>query len=120
MAQEKRNIRLQVSGQRNVEGELAAKGELEFRIADASKASIHVDYREDDRLLLGIRSSAGMRIGADRSLKLAGGIDYDLASEEWKGEVEARLELGRAAEVRIEQEFGSNGAATSVALTVIF
>src|SRR5687767_12195553 len=86
-----KKVHLRVSGERNVEGEVAAKGELEFRIADASKAAIHVDYREDDRLVLGIRSSAGFRIAAKRTLKLEGGFDYDLEDDEWVGEVEARL-----------------------------
>jgi hypothetical protein len=115
-----KRVHLRVSGARNVEGEIAAKGELEFQIADASKASIHVDYREDDRLILGIRSSAGFRLAGKRTLKLDGGFDYDLHDDEWVGEVEARLEIGKDVEVRIRQEFGSNGAATSVAVTVAF
>lgn len=113
-------VRLKLSGARNVEGEIAAQGELTFRVADASKASIRVDYREDERLVLGIRSSAGFRISGNNALQLSGGFDYDLESEEWRGDVEAELEVGKDVEVRIRQEFGSNGTATSVALTVTF
>jgi hypothetical protein len=118
--QDPTRVRLKISGERNVEGELSAKGELEFQIADASKAAIHVDYREDDRLILGIRSSSGFKIGGKRKLKLDGGFDYDLADDEWVGDVEARLEFGKDVQVRIRQEFGSNGAATSVSVTVAF
>ena len=119
-ARQDNKVRLKLSGERNVEGEIAAKGELTFRISDASQAAIHFDYREDERLVLGIQSSAGFRISAKNTLQLSGGYDYDLESEEWDGQVQAELDFGKDVEVVIRQEFGSDGTATSVALTVSF
>ena len=113
-------VRLKLSGERNVEGEISTKGELTFQVADASQASIRFDYREDERLVLGIRSSAGFRISGKNTLQLSGGYEYDLESEEWEGDVEAELDFGKDVEVIIRQEFGSDGTATSVALTVSF
>lgn len=113
-------IRLKISGERDVEGDLSTKGEIEFRIADASKASFHFDYREDNRLVLGIRSTAGLKIGGATELTLSGGIQHDLAVEEWKGNVRVDMEFGRNVQAMIEQEFGPKGPTTSVALTVSF
>jgi hypothetical protein len=113
-------VKLKISGERNVEGDLAAKGELEFRIADASKASIHFDYREDRRLVLGIRSTAGFQIGSNTELTLSGGVQHDLEADEWKGNVKAELEFGRDVDVVIEQAFEPGGGTTSVALTIAF
>lgn len=113
-------VRLKISGERNVEGEIAAKGELQFRIADASKASFHFDYREDDRLVVGVRSTAGFRILGDRPLGLSGGFDYDVEREEWKGNVTAELDISKDIEVKIQQRFTPEGNATAVSLTVTF
>ncbi|HUP19677.1 MAG TPA: hypothetical protein VM778_06960 [Gemmatimonadota bacterium] len=113
-------IRLKISGARDVEGDLAAKGELEFRIADASEAAIHFDYREDSRLVLGIRSAVGFQIGSSTELTLSGGVQHDLEADEWKGSVKAEIEFGRDVDVVIEQAFQPRGHTTSVALTIAF
>ncbi len=113
-------VRLKISGQRNVEGELSTKGSIEFRIADASDASFHFDYREDDRLVLGIRSTAGFDLGGTAELTLSGGVQHDLADGEWVGDVKAEIEFSKDVRAVIEQEFAPKGPTTSVALTVAF
>ena len=114
------HIRLRISGERTVEGELQAKGDLEFRIDDASKAAIRFDYREDDRLVIGLRSSTGFTIRGKHALALDGGVQYDLESEEWEGDVTAELEIGKDVKVEVRQTFTPDGNRTAVALEMVF
>lgn len=111
---------LELSGLTDHAGEIRGKGTLTLFLSDAAEASVSVDYRRDDRLVVGIESETGIRLGADDSLTLSGGLSRDLFSREIEGHVTAELELARDLEVELEQEFGTDGPRTSVALELRF
>ena len=114
------HIRLEVKGSTNFAGEFRGSGQLRFDIRDAARARIGLDYRNPEDIRLRIDSTVGIKLSSDDSLTLSGGLTRDLANGEFRGEVSARLRIAKDLDVSIEQEFGSGGPKTSVALKLTF
>lgn len=108
------HIELEIRGSTDFTGRLAGRGKLTLHVSDAAKASIGVDYRNADRLVLSLDSTAGLRLSADDSLTLSGGLTHDLLNREFGGKVSARIRLSDRLGATIEQEFGRKGAVTSL------
>lgn len=107
---------LEISGSADFGGALRGKGQLTLYLSDAARAQVGLDYRDPDRILLSLSSRAGIRLSADDSLELSGGLSRDLVNQELKGNVQARLRLARDLDARLEQEFGGSGPKTSMTL----
>lgn len=107
---------LELRGATTAKGRFKGKGSLTLFLSDAAKAKIGLDYRSPDRILLSIESQGGIRLSADDSLVLSGGLTRDLVNGEIGGEVKARLKIARDLQAEIEQEFGGSGPKTSVSL----
>lgn len=107
---------LSVTGTTDFSGELRGKGSLTLFLSDAARARVAVDYRRPDRLLVSVESEAGIRLSADDTLVLSGGLRRDMLDREIAGHVKAELKLGRDLAAQIEQEFGASGPATTVAV----
>lgn len=112
------HIELKVRGSKDFSGRIAGRGTLTLELGDASEAKLLFDYREDSRLRLGLESGVGLRIGADDTLRLSGGLTRELLNQELEGRVSARLKLARDLDVEVEQAFGSRGGKTSMSLTL--
>ena len=110
------HIRLEVKGSTSFNGEFRGSGQLRFDISDAARARIGLDYRSPEDVRLRIDSTVGFKLSTDDSLTLSGGLTRDLANGEVTGEVSARLRIAKDLDVTIEQEFGSSGPKTSLAL----
>jgi hypothetical protein len=107
---------LELRGATTAKGQFKGKGTLTLFLSDAARAKIGLDYRSPDRILLSIESTGGIRLSADDSLVLSGGLTRDLVNGEIGGEVKARLKIARDLQAEIEQEFGASGPKTSVAV----
>lgn len=107
---------LEVSGVTDFRGSFKGKGSLTLYLSDAAKAKVALDYRGPDRVLLSVESEAGIRLSADDTLTLSGGLSRDLVNQEIRGHVKAKLKLSRDLAAEIEQEFGASGPRTSVAV----
>ena len=112
------HIELKISGSSDFEGRIAGKGTLSLELSDAAEARVLFDYREDRRLRLGVESKVGLRLGADDTLLLSGGLTRELLNQELEGRVSARLKLARDLDVEMEQAFGPRGGKTSMSLLV--
>ncbi len=107
---------LEISGSADFRGALRGKGQLTLFLSDAARAQVGLDYRNPDRILLSLTSRAGIRLSADDSLELSGGLSRDLMNQELKGHVQARLRIARDLAAQLEQEFGGSGPKTSMTL----
>lgn len=111
---------LRVRAETDHAGEIRGKGTLTLFLSDAARARVSVDYRRGNRLVLAVDSRAGIRLGADDTLTLSGGLSRDLFDRELTGHVSAELELSRNLVAELEQEFGADGPTTSVHLRLRF
>lgn len=109
---------LEVDGSRNFRGQFGGKGRLTLFLNEAAKAKIALDYRSPDNLLLSVDSTAGIRLSADDSLTLSGGLSRDLINQEMGGKVGVKLKIARDLAAEFEQEFGASGPKTSVSVTL--
>lgn len=109
---------LQVQGSTNFGGQFRGRGQLTLFLSDAARARIALDYRNPDNILLSVDSTAGIRLSADDSLTLSGGLTQNLVNQEIRGKVGASLRLSRDLAAQIEQEFGAAGPRTSVSVRV--
>lgn len=107
-------VELELEGRTTVAGRFRGSGALTLFLSDATKAKIGLDYRSPDRILLTVESTGGIRLSADDTLTLSGGLTRDLVNREIAGEVKARLKLARDLQADIEQTFGGRGPTTSV------
>lgn len=112
------HIELEVKGSTDFSGRVAGQGRLTLQVSDAASASVGVDYRNADRLLLSLESTAGLRLSADDTLTLSGGLTHDLLNQELGGRVRARLKIDKRVSASLEQRFDRRGPATSVELRI--
>lgn len=113
-------VELRLEGETVEGGEIEGRGTLTFHVDDASRASLRVDYSSPDELVLSLRSRAGLRLSADDSLVLTGGLERQVALGVTEGEVGAELRLGRGRRVSVEQEFGPGPDRTSLEVSLTF
>lgn len=113
---EKPSAELAIDGLATYAGELRGKGVLTLHLSDAARARLTLDYRRDNRLVLAVDSTAGLRLSADDTLELSGGLTHDVLNRDLHGRVKARLSLSRDLTAELEQEFGSDGPDTSLSI----
>lgn len=111
---------LKMSGRTDHSGDVRGKGTLTLFLSDAAEARIALDYRADNRLRIAVDSEAGIRLSADDTLTLGGGLERDLLRNETNAFVRAELELAKDLTAELEQEFGTDGPTTSIALKLRF
>lgn len=107
---------LEVEGTTTFQGRFRGRGRFTLFLSDAAQAKIGLDYRSPDSVLLSVESTAGIRLSADDTLTLSGGLSRDLVNQEIRGRVAAKLRIARDLSAEIEQEFGASGPKTSVAM----
>ncbi|MFQ5890205.1 MAG: hypothetical protein ACE5JR_09145 [Gemmatimonadota bacterium] len=110
------HIELEVKGSTDFAGRFTGKGRLTLHISDATKALVGLDYRRPDRLVLNLHSTAGLKLSADDTLTLSGGLTHDLLNQRLGGKVSARLKIANSLGASIEQEFGQSGPRTSLSV----
>lgn len=107
---------LEITGSSDFQGDLRGKGQLTLFLTDVARAQVAVDYRSPERIVLSVESRAGIRLSADESLELSGGLTRNLVNQELRGNVKARLRVSRDLDAQVQQEFGSSGPKTSMAI----
>lgn len=107
---------LAIEGTSDFRGTLRGKGTLTLFLSDAARAQLAVDYRDPDRLTLTLNSQGGIRLSADDTLELSGGLSRNLLNQELRGNVRARLRIARDLAAELRQEFGAAGPKTSMSL----
>lgn len=107
---------LQIRGSSNFQGDIRGRGQLTLFLSDATRADVTLDYRNPNQILLNVGSRAGIRLSADDTLTLSGGLNRNLVNQELRGNVKAQLKIGRDLAAELEQEFGASGPKTSMSL----
>jgi hypothetical protein len=82
----------------------------------AAKAKLVVDYKRPDSIVVSLDSTVGIKLSADDSLVLSGGLTQDLVNGEVKGRVSAHLRIAKDLSAELEQRFGASGPVTSFEL----
>ena len=113
-------VEIRFRGESGADGEIEGNGRLTLHVADASRASLEIDYSSPDEVLLSLRSRAGIDLSADETLTLTGGVERQIAVDETQGEVGAELRFGRGRKVRVEQEFRPGPDRTSLEVSLSF
>jgi hypothetical protein len=111
-------VELRLRGSTNLAGDFKGKGELRIQISDAAKARLLVDYRRPDRITVSVDSTAGIRLSADDTLTLAGGLTRDVVNNTFGGKIRAELKISRDLKAELEQSFGATGPTTSFELSL--
>lgn len=113
-------VEIRLRGESGADGEIEGHGRLTLHVADASRASLEIDYSSPDEVLLSLSSRAGIDLSADETLILTGGVERQIALDETEGEVGAELRFGRGRKVRVEQEFRPGPDRTSLEVSLSF
>lgn len=101
-------------------GALAGTGELSVDIQDISKTSIAVDYKEQDKVKVSVTSEAPIKLDADRSITLSGGINYDFLNKDITGNAGIDFVVSKDVAMSLEQSFNKSGNTISGKLTFTF
>lgn len=113
-------VEIRLKGESEADGEIEGSGTLTLHVDDASRASLEIDYSSPDEILVALRSRAGIRLSADDSLTLTGGVERQIGLDQAAGEVGAELRIGRSHRVKVEQEFRPGPDRTSLEVSVSF
>lgn len=113
-------VEIRLTGSSEAGGEIEGNGKLVLHVADASRASLEIDYSSPDEILLSLRSRAGLSLSADDSLVLAGGVERQIGVDQAAGDVGAELRFGRGRRVKVEQEFRPGPDRTSLEVSLRF
>jgi len=113
-------VEIRLKGESDADGEIEGTGTLTLHVADASRASLEIDYSSPDEVLLSLSSRAGIHLSADETLILTGGVERQIALDETSGEVGAELRFGRGQKVKVEQEFRPGPDRTSLEVSLSF
>lgn len=113
-------VEIRLEGTSEAGGEIEGSGKILLHVADASTASLAVDYSSPDEILVSLRSRAGIRLSADDSLVLTGGVERQIGFDRASGEVGAELRFGKGRKVKVEQEFRPGPDRTSMEVSLTF
>ncbi len=113
-------VEIRLRGKSRADGEIEGSGRLMLHVADASRASLEIDYSSPDEVVLSLRSRAGIGLSADDTLILTGGVERQIALDGTSGEVGAELRFGKGRKVRVEQEFGPGPDRTTLDVSLRF
>ena len=102
-----------------VEGRITGKGCLKLDFA-ATSFSLDMDYKSSDKIVLNLSGSQGVKLSADSTLKLSGGLTYDMVNRDWQGEVGMKLVISKAVAAQLEQELKGRGSKTRLSVTITF
>lgn len=116
----KDRVEIRLRGESEAGGEIEGSGRLTLHVADASRASLEIDYSSPDEILVALRSRAGLRLSADDTLTLTGGVEREVGLGRTEGEVGAELRIGRDHRVKLEQEFRPGPDRTSLEVSLSF
>lgn len=115
-----RHVKLRLRGAGDFDGEFHGTGRLSFAFPDATRSSLEVDFSTPDELVVALETSTGVRLSADDSLVLSGGLSWDRLERELEGEVEAELRVGRDLGVVVSQSFVPGPDTTGLEVTLSF
>jgi hypothetical protein len=101
-------------------GVLAGNGTLTVDIKDINKTSIGVDYQDEDRLKVKLQSSETVKLFADESLTLSGGIGYNVLNKTITGNAGINFEVSKDIKMSFDQSFNKSGNAISGKITFSF
>jgi|GEM_PF-2493016 hypothetical protein len=90
-------------------GTLAGTGALSVDIHDISKTTIAVDYKEQDKVKVSLSSEAPIKLDADSSLTLSGGLTYDFLNKSITGKAGIDITVSKDVAMSFEQAFNKSG-----------
>jgi hypothetical protein len=100
-------------------GQVTGKGSLKM-VTDATSLSFALNYLSEDKIILTLAGSQGIKLSADNKLKFSGSVSRDLVNRAWEGEYALRLEISKTVAARLSQEFTKKGTKTSAEITIKF
>ncbi len=101
-------------------GSLAGTGDLSINIDDITKAALSVDYKEQDKVKISLSSSESIKLDADKSLTLSGGLNYDLFNKSITGKGGIDFVVSKEVAMSVEQSFNKTGNTISGKITFSF
>lgn len=114
------HVRMKLRGSGDFDGAFHGNGQLSFAFSDATRSSLEVDFSTPDELVVALETTTGLRLSADDSLELTGGLGWDRVEKELEGEVEAELRIGRDLGVVVSQSFVPGPDTTGLEVTLTF
>lgn len=114
------HVKLRLRGASDFDGEFRGRGQLSFAFSDATRSELQVDFEGPDELVVSLETTTGLRLSADDSLVLSGGMSWDRLDRQLEGEAEAELRIGRDLGVVLSQSFEPGPDATRLDVTLTF
>jgi hypothetical protein len=98
-------------------GTLEGKGTITIDVPDVTKTSLAVDYKDDDKVKLTLKSTGPIKLNADKSLKLKGQFDYGFLNNDINGNFGLEFVVSKKVAMEFGQKFGEKKTETSVQFT---
>lgn len=101
-------------------GTLEGNGTVTIDVPDVTKTSLTVDYKDDDKVKLVLKSTESIKLNIDQSIKLKGQFDNEFLNKEISGNFGLEFIVSKRVAMEFGQAFGKNDDATSVKFTFKF
>jgi hypothetical protein len=98
-------------------GTLEGNGKITIDVPDVTKTSVTVDYKDDDKVKLILKSTGSIKLNADQSLKLKGQFDYGFLNTDINGNFGLEFVVSKQVAMEFGQKFGRKNTETSVQFT---
>ena len=87
---DKTEVIIKLEGEKEVEGVVKGKGQVQVKFHDLHEALFKVDYSDPDEMSLYIEGKAGWKFIKDKKLTIGAGVKMELPD----GELTGKLKLG--------------------------
>jgi hypothetical protein len=98
-------------------GSLEGNGTITIDVPDVTKTSLTVDYKDDDKVKLILKSTGSIKLNTDQSIKLKGQFDYGFLNRDINGNFGMEFVVSKQVAMEFGQKFGKKNAETSVQFT---
>lgn len=97
-------IKLTLSAEQTNAGSISGKGTISFK-ANLTDIRFHVDYRQQDHLLLNLSAQQGLKISTKGTLTFSGDLGHDLFNRKWDGSIKIELDINKSVSAALEHTF---------------
>jgi hypothetical protein len=101
-------------------GSLEGNGTVTINVPDVTKTSLIVDYKDDDKVKVILKSTGSIKLNTDQGIKLKGQFDYGFLNKDISGNFGMEFVVSKQVAMEFGQAFGKTGDETSVKLTFKF
>ncbi len=95
---------LSLTAEETNKGSISGKGTIRLKI-DLTDLQFKLDYRKEDRLILNLTASQGIKISTSGTLTFSGDLSRDLVNRNWDGSVKIQLDMKKSVSAALQHSF---------------